>query len=115
MQKDRLFLLKPGFHDAGEGPFHCPECAQVTGLLEYHPQLRNLLDIQQVEFPRPRPAIVALLGPDHQSCPVLVLAQPPSGPDETLGVQQANGHYFVEGAADIALHLARRHGTSRPH
>jgi len=46
---------------------------------------------------------------------VLVLPQPPSGPDETLGVQQANGHYFVEGAADIALHLARRHGTSRPH
>jgi len=38
-QRDHLFLLTPLFPDAKAGPgrYHCPECAQVEGLLSYFP------------------------------------------------------------------------------
>ena len=37
--RDHLFLLTPLFPDAklGPGRYHCPECAQVEGLLSYFP------------------------------------------------------------------------------
>lgn len=33
MTQDRLYLLKAGFIDQGKGPYFCPECAQMVGLL----------------------------------------------------------------------------------
>ena len=64
MERDVLFLLRPDFRDAaqGEQPFFCPDSALVEGLLSFYPQLRQRLDVRYVDFPRPRPAIVALLG-----------------------------------------------------
>jgi hypothetical protein len=70
-----LFLLEPDFPDPaiGEGPWYCPHCAQVEGLLAMYPQLRARLDIRRVDFAKPRSAIVEFLGPEVQSCPMLVL------------------------------------------
>ncbi|HEV7815845.1 MAG TPA: DUF3088 family protein, partial [Janthinobacterium sp.] len=35
--KDQLFLLKPGFSDAGQGPFYCGDSVAVEGLLGFFP------------------------------------------------------------------------------
>jgi hypothetical protein len=109
--KDRLFLLRPSFPDpaAGPGPFYCPDCMQVEGLLASFPQLREALDITYVDFARPRQLLVDLLGAGYQGCPVLVAAE---GAD---GLQQVNGHSVVMDAKPIAAYLAARHGVPLPH
>jgi hypothetical protein len=115
MNRDRLYLLKPGFFDAGEGPYFCPECAQMTGLMEFYPALRTLLEVRWLDFERPRRELVELLGEAHQGCPVLVLAGAPVKSPGPLPLQQANGRWFVDGASEIAHYLAQVHGSGRPH
>ena len=113
--RDHLFLLSPLFPDAklGPGPYHCPECAQVEGLLSFFPFLRSRIDVSYVDFPRPRPAVVALVGPDNQGCPVLVLGAGSSAP--TGAKVGPTGRAFVSGATAISEYLAGAHGISRPH
>lgn len=112
MAQDKLFLLKPDFDDGGEKWF-CPGCAQVEGMLSFFPQLREKLDIKYIDFPRPRPAVVELVGPDNQGCPVLVLAGPPlTGPFE---VKDYNGTKFLNEPRDIQEYLAAACGVPRPH
>jgi hypothetical protein len=72
--KDRLFLLRPGFHNVGLGPLYCAESLPIEGMLSFFPQLRQIIDVYYLEFPLPRAALVDLLGTEHQSIPVLVLA-----------------------------------------
>ena len=43
-------------------------------MLSFLPKLRQLVDVQYVEFPRPRAPLVQALGAEYQSLPVLVLA-----------------------------------------
>lgn len=74
---DKLFLLKPNFEDSeletGKKYF-CPPCALIEGALSYYPELNEKLDIEHVDFERPRQAIVELVGEENQSCPVLILS-----------------------------------------
>lgn len=109
--KDKLYLLPATFPDAaaGPGPFYCAACIQVEGLLACFPQLREVLDIEYVDFPRPRPALVELLGEAHQGCPLLVAAAP--GP----GLQQVNGQHLAPDVPAIAAYLAARYGIPLPH
>ena len=72
---EKLFLLKPDFIDPKLDPekkYFCPNCAIIEGLFIYCPHLRRQLEVHQVDFPRPRPAIVELIGEENQSCPVLI-------------------------------------------
>lgn len=41
MKLDRLYLLKPNFMDNGKGPYFCPGCAEIIGLLEFYPTLSD--------------------------------------------------------------------------
>jgi hypothetical protein len=111
--KPILFLLRAGFPDAAHRPggLYCPECATVAGILYYYPQVAESLDVRLVDAPRPRPDVVALVGEEHQSCPVLVL--PPG--DLPAGVPVANGRAFVSGPGPIVDFLADRYGTARSH
>jgi hypothetical protein len=115
MNRDRLFLLKPHFMDGGKGPYYCPHCAQLVGLLEFYPTLKGQLDVRWLAFPRPRAELVELLGEEHQSCPVLVLGNAPSVPPASVPMQQANGRWFIEGAEEIATYLAQMYGSGLPH
>lgn len=115
MSHDLLFLLPNQFMDKGEGPYYCPECAQIVGLLEYYPDLKEHLDVRQVEFSRPRSELVSLLGKANQGCPVLILHSVPQDLPYHIRVKQANGRHFVEGAQIIAEYLAHVHGTGLPH
>jgi hypothetical protein len=114
MQPDRLYLLKPHFLDQDQGPYFCPGCAQVIGLLEFYPGLKRHLELRYLNFPRPRPELIELLGEANQSCPVLVLVAP-SGVPANLPLQQAKGNWFIEGADEISRYLAQVYGTGIPH
>lgn len=115
MNRDQLYLLKPDFLDNGKGPYFCPGCAEVVGLLEFYPMLKRHLNVHYVDFPRPRPELVDLLGEGNQSCPVLVLTTVPPNLPSNLKVHQTNAHAFVEGASEIAEYLAQVHGVGIPH
>ena len=39
--KDTLYLLRPGFFNAGVGPLYCGDSLPVEGLLSFFPQLRE--------------------------------------------------------------------------
>ena len=115
MHRDILFLLK---HDFPAGPgaaYYCPECAQLNGVLAYYPQLRHVLDVRYVDFPRPRMEILSLIGEANQSCPVLVIADGPPAHVQGVELPTVNGLHFVAGATDIGNYLAQVHGVGRPH
>lgn len=112
--QDQLYLIKHDFVE-GRKTYYCPGCAELLGLLEIYPTLKRNIAIHYVEFVRPRPALVSLLGEAHQSCPVLVLAQEPPNLPEHLAVLFASGHAFVEGPREIGHYLAHVHGIGIPH
>jgi hypothetical protein len=114
MENDRLYLLKPNFHDQGKVYF-CPGCAEVLGFLEFYPTIKNCLGLHYVDFPRPRAELVSLLGEQNQSCPVLILGTSASNLKPGLKVRHANGKVFVEGGREITEYLAHVHGTGIPH
>lgn len=112
--KDRLFLLKPDFSDAGFKQF-CSECAMVEGMLSFYPQIRDNLDIKYIHFTRPRPDIVAELGPENQSAPVIVLADPASAKKaQNVKPKTSNGKTFIADPYEVCEYLAGAYGTGRP-
>ena len=99
------------------GPCYCPACATLEGVLAFYPQLRDLLDIQYVDFPRPRPVVIAAIGAEHQGLPALVVAPDPAADLALAGldVREAQGRRFLQSAGDIGRYLARRYGIGEPH
>jgi hypothetical protein len=112
--RDKLFLLKADFVDpAYPGQrFFCWHCALLEGVLASFPDLKGSLHVERIKWPRPRQAVVDLIGVENQSLPVLVLAD-----DAELGLEtgKANGRRFVAGKDAILRALAMRHGIPDPH
>lgn len=119
MARDTLFVLKERFSDSNDRnsgeSFFCPQCAEISGVLSYFPELRHNLDVRYVDFQRPRAGIVELLGQSHQGCPVLVLASEPTEETKSLVTGNVNGNWFISGPREIARYWAVTRGTSRPH
>jgi hypothetical protein len=107
--KDQLYLLRPGFFNAGVGPLYCGDSLPVEGLLSFFPQLRTLLEVHYLEFPRPRATLVDALGEAHQGIPVLVLAEGQEIPDEELTPKLANGKRFFADERSIRRYLSARY------
>lgn len=112
--KDILFLL-PADLASEDGPWYCRECAEVRGVLAYYPQLAERLDIREVAHPRPRAAIVALIGEAHQNAPTLVIGNAARAVPAHVPVKEANGRRFVDDARAIGLYLAAAYGIGAPH
>jgi hypothetical protein len=111
--KDKLFVLRPGFDDKGVTYF-CPFSAQVIGFLDYYPRVRDTVDLVELEFPKPRKPLVELIGEDHQSAPMLVLAgEPVAVPNVKFG--EANSRKFVEKTIEILRYLAATRSVPAPH
>jgi hypothetical protein len=114
MTRDKLIILQPDFSDpAYPGQrFYCQHCALMEGLLALFPVLQSRLDVARIAWPRPRAEVVALIGPENQSLPVLILADDaPSG----LETGTWRGRRFVAGKDAILKALAARHGIPDPH
>ena len=105
---DKLFLMTPGFRNAGLGPFYCGDSVSVEGLLGFFPALREKLDVTYIDFPRPRRAIVELIGEANQSVPVLVLAEDASIPSG-MNPKEAEGHRYIDDERLIRQYLSARH------
>lgn len=116
MARDLLFLLKPDFMDGGKGPYYCPGCATLEGLLGFYPRLRQAIDVRYVDFPRPRNDVIAAIGAANQGLPALVIGSGVS-PEclQGLDVGEANGRRFLHNATDIGRYLARTQGIGEPH
>jgi hypothetical protein len=114
MTRDRLFLLRPDFEDpAYPGQrFYCWHCALLEGVLVSFPILAERIDVERIAWPRPRRALVDLVGEDNQSVPLLVLAD--DAPDE-LATGVVDGVRFAAGKDAILGVLSRRHGIPDPH
>ncbi len=107
--KDQLYLLKPGFHNAGIGPLYCGDSLPVEGLLSFFPQLRSQVDVHYLEFPRPRAVLVTALGEEHQGIPVLILAADRKIMDEGLTPKSANGKRFFSDERSIRRYLSAQY------
>lgn len=115
MARDILYLLKANFPDGPGLPYFCPDCAQITGVLAYFPQLRYHLDVRYLDFPRPRTEIIDLIGQENQGCPVLILADAPFPQASEFVSGEHNGRKFISGAKAIANYWSVAHQVSRPH
>jgi Protein of unknown function (DUF3088) len=115
---DRLFLLNPGFKDLNLNQSHryyCPHCAMIEGILQYYPHLKEELDIDYVDFARPRMAVVELLGEENQGCPVLII-HPEENPEMDLSYFKRHEQLlFIDSAELIARYLAVKFGIALPH
>ncbi len=71
LTRDKLFLLRPGFEDPDYpgAVFYCWHCALIEGVLASFPMLAASIDVERVAWPRPRMAVVELLGIENQSLP----------------------------------------------
>lgn len=116
-ERDRLFLLHPGFHDPalGDQPFYCVDCAAIEGVLAYYPELRARLTVEHIGFPRPRTPLVELLGPEHQHCPVLVIGRAPGKPVAGLQTSATTGRPFAHGVPAITAYLAAAYDIPAVH
>lgn len=114
MGKHTLFLLNPGFFDGEDGPFFCPHNAAVEGLLKYVPELNEKLEVQRVDFKRPRTKIIQLLGEENQFTPVLVLDEGHPVPPGAQ-VSESTGRAFFLGEIEIGTFLHHDLGTPKPH
>lgn len=114
MTRDRLIILRPDFVDpAYPGTrFYCWHCALMEGVLASFPDLAGRIDVERIAWPRPRAEVVALIGPENQSLPVLVLADDAPA---ALATGTFEGRHFVAGKDAILAALAARHGIPVPH
>ena len=112
--RDHLFLLDPLFADPAlpGRSFYCRDCITVDGLLAAFPDKGQTLDIIRLPYPRPRPAVIALLGKANQNLPVLVLAE--DAPDE-LADGEYDGVRFVGDLKRLLHALHVRHGFPEAH
>jgi hypothetical protein len=108
--KDQLFLLRPGFKNAGMGPLYCSDSAPVEGVLSFFPELRKIVDVYYLEFPRPRQELVAALGEQNQGLPVLILADKTKIKDAALEPESVNGRSFFTSERSIRHYLSTQYG-----
>ncbi|MEI7612408.1 MAG: DUF3088 family protein [Betaproteobacteria bacterium] len=108
MSRDTLFMLDPDCFISEGKSRYCPDCALIAGYLSFYPAVIQELTLRVVAPPRPRQEIVALLGEENQSAPVLVLdrdAQVPSG----IAFGEINGQRFINDPKAILAYLGQKH------
>ena len=113
LKRDTLFILRAPFEDPElDGTWFCRDCATIEGALLANPQWARAIDIQRMPFPRPRHEIIALIGEDNQSMPVLVLADLTKAGGDAL---MAGTTPFITNPTAICRYLVATCGGAGPH
>lgn len=111
--RDTLFVIRAPFEDPElEGTWFCRDCATMEGALLANPHWAARIDVRRLAYPRPRHEIISLLGEEHQSMPVLVLAD---GAETVEEVREAGLRRFLTDPKAICRYLAATHGGAGPH
>lgn len=114
LKRDTLFIIKAPFEDVTlGGTWFCTACATMEGALLANPHWGARIDVKRMPFPRPRRDIIALVGEENQSMPVLVLADSSSAPAEAK--RSAEGRAFLDEPKEITRYLAAAYGGAGPH
>ncbi len=114
MSKDHLILLKTAFEDPAQPgkAFFCPHGIPLEGLLAAFPEKGAQVEVSRLDFPRPRSPVIALIGEENQSLPVLVLGDEYPVPQDA---KTFGGRYFINDSKRIAAVLAERYGFPISH
>ncbi len=111
--RDTLFIIAAPFEDAAlDGTWFCVDCATMEGALLANPDWEKRIDVRRSAFPRPRQAIIDLIGEGNQSMPVLVLA---AGSTPPADAKEHGGVFFLDAPKAITRYLAGAYGGAGPH
>lgn len=113
LARDTLFIIKAPFEDAAlGGTWFCTACATMEGALLANPHWATHIEVKRSAFPRPRHEIIALIGEENQSMPVLVLADGSTPPADA---REHGGVFFLDDPKPITRYLAAVYGGAGPH
>ena len=114
MQRDKLFLKRPGFEDpAFPGrTFYCLHSALVEGVLTSFPALAAHLTVERVAWPASGNSVAQWTGEDNPSLPLLVLTPGESSRYRTGTYQD---RVLIASKDRILAALSERHGFPDPH
>lgn len=111
---DQLFLIEPDFQDP-DFPgrrFYCWHCVLIEGLLSIYPSLQQKINIFRIDWMRPRTRVIAEVGPDNQSLPLLVLSEGKESRHQTGSWQ---GRSFIADKDAILRYFSEEFGISEAH
>ncbi len=115
----KLFLLKPDFADSNSDNdgklYYCPLCAMIEGVIKYYPQLEKMIEINYVDFKKPRHTIIDLIGEENQSCPVLIIDSKMDNNIETSYFNLYGDKLFINSTELIARYFADKFGIGILH
>jgi hypothetical protein len=111
---DKLFLLKPSFaNPALPGRlFYCWHCALLEGLLAMYPELNSKIQVSRVDWERPRGPVIAEVGPENQSLPLIVLREGEASRHET---GRWKNRSFIADKDAILKYLSEEYGIAESH
>ena len=113
--KDILFLLTGMWDSAGSdadtGPWLCSDCCMLEGMLKLNPAWLSEISVVRIDYPQPRPELVALLGDGNHNAPTLVLAEGSKAHEET---ETVNSLRIITDPEIICRQLAASYGGARP-
>ena len=84
----------------------------MEGVIASFPGVLVRLDVERIAWSLPRSEIVALVGEENQSVPLLVLA--PDAPMDIAANSYRATRFIADKDAILTL-LSRRHGIPEPH
>ena len=115
----KLFLLKPDFIDKNrdaDTKYFCPENALINGIINYYPKLKELLEIEYIDFEKPRKELVKLVGEENQGCPNLVISKKEIDGNTDVSYFSLFGeNLFVNDIPLIEKYLAEKYNIGIPH
>ena len=115
----KLFLLKPDFIDSSRNvytKYFCPENAMINGVISYYPKLKELLEIEYIDFERPRSKLVKLVGEENQGCPNLVISKAEIDGNTDVSYFGTFGeNLFVNDPLLIARYLSEKYKIGTAH
>lgn len=116
---EKLFLLSQDFIDGNIDNngicYYCMDCAMIEGILKYYPELEKVLEINYVDFKRPRKAVVELIGDDNQGCPVLIIENNEDDGVDKSYFKSFGNTLFINSSALIAKYLSEKYGIGIAH
>ena len=115
----KLFLLKPDFIDQNRDAhtrYFCPENALINGIINYYPKLKMLLEIEYIDFERPRKQLVDLVGKENQGCPNLVISKKEVNKNTDVSYFSSfEGNLFVNEIPLIEKYLSEKYHIGISH